>query len=129
MIGTFLLLLKRDSSFFMITHRVITHPKTIEKRSIRHVAMVAKFLDVNENHNGSWSQPTVVLQIWGKRDKIDMYDFPVHDCTQEHGSPYFSSIVSCQGRLLKSKNFAPMETWRHTSLQISACARESGFVI
>ena len=26
--------------------------------------------------------------------EVDMYDFPVHDCTQEqNGSPYFSSIV------------------------------------
>ena len=30
----------------------------------------------------------------GKNEKIDMYDFPVHDCTEEqNGSPYFSSIV------------------------------------
>ena len=27
-------------------------------------------------------------------DKIDMYDFPLHDCTQEqNGSPHFSYIV------------------------------------
>ena len=30
------------------------------------------------------SQQTVVLQIWQKNDKNDMYDFPVHDYTQEH---------------------------------------------
>ena len=29
-----------------------------------------------------------------RKEKIDTYDFPVHDCTQEpNGSPYFSFIV------------------------------------
>ena len=39
----------------------------------------------------SGSEQTVVLQIWQKKKtkKIDLYDFPVHDCTQEqNGSPY-----------------------------------------
>ena len=45
-----------------------------------------------------------------------MYDFPVQDCTQEQNSnPYFSSGRLCQGRLLRSRNFATMATWRHTS--------------
>ena len=47
MIEAFLSLMKRGSSFFMITHRVITHFKTIEKKSLRRVAMVAKCLDLN----------------------------------------------------------------------------------
>ena len=57
----------------------------------------------------------------GKNEKIDMYDFPVHDYTQERdGSPYvlsFDNKNRClfQERLLRSKNFATMVTWRHTS--------------
>ena len=40
-----------------------------------HVAIVAKFLDLNT---------TVFLQIWYETTKkIDLYDFPLHDCTQE----------------------------------------------
>ena len=55
----------------MITHRVITHFKTIEKKSLRHVAMVAKFLDLNQQWSCKYGKE--------KKDKIDMYDFPVHD--------------------------------------------------
>ena len=39
----------------------------------------------------SGPEQTVVLQIWQKKknEKIDLYDFPGHDCTQEqNGSPY-----------------------------------------
>ena len=48
-------------------------------------------------HGGSTisgSQQTVVSQIHGRRDeKIDMHDFPAHDCTQEQNvSPYFPSV-------------------------------------
>ena len=39
------------------------------EKSLRHVVMEAKF---------SGSQQTVVLQIWQKNEKIDMYDFPLH---------------------------------------------------
>ena len=40
-----------------------------------HVAMVAKFLDLNT---------TMFLQTWYETTKkIDLYDFPLHDCTQE----------------------------------------------
>ena len=50
-----------------------------------------------------------------KKEKIDIYDFPVHDCTQgQNDSPYFSSIVS-QGNgpslstnIVESRNFATM---------------------
>ena len=43
-----------------------------------HVAMVAKFLDLNT---------TVFLQIWYETTKkIDLYDFPPYDCTQEQHS-------------------------------------------
>ena len=44
-----------------------------------------------------------------------MYDFPVQDCTQEQNStPYVSSGRQlCQGRLLRSRNFATVAMWRH----------------
>ena len=43
-----------------------------------HVAMVAKFLDLNT---------TVFLQIWYETTKkIDLYDFPLYDYTQEQHS-------------------------------------------
>ena len=43
----------------------------------------------------SRSQQTVVLHIWQKidKEKVDMYGFPVHDCTQkQNSSSYFSSV-------------------------------------
>ena len=45
--------------------------------------------------NSGGPQETVVLQIWQKKmKKINMYDFPVHHCTQEQNSiPYFSLMV------------------------------------
>lgn len=48
--------------------------------------MVAKFLDLNK----LW-----LLQIWQeKKEKIDIYDVPLHYYTQEqNGSPYLSLIV------------------------------------
>ena len=53
-----------------------------------------------------------------------MYEFSVHDCNKEQNrSRYFSSIVrlcnwpsQSQERLLRSRNFASLVTWRHTSL-------------
>lgn len=40
----------------------------------------------------------------------------MQDCTQEQNSnPHFSSGRLCQGRLLRSRNFATMVTWRQTS--------------
>ena len=47
-----------------------------EDKQLCHVAMVAKFLDLNT---------TVFLRIWYETTKknIDLYDFPLHDCTQE----------------------------------------------
>ena len=42
---------------------------------MRHVAMVAKFLDLNT---------TVFLQIWYETTKkIGLYEFPLYNCTQE----------------------------------------------
>ena len=59
-----------------------------EKKSLRHVAMAAIFLDLKK----PWS-----CKNGGKNEKIDMFDFAVYDCTQEqNGSPYFSSIVRMQ---------------------------------
>ena len=69
-------------------------------------------------------------------EKVDMYDFPAHDYTQEqNGSPYFSSIVrqckspSLSRRLLWSTNFATMVTWCHTSLYILLKRLDSRFSI
>ena len=63
----------------------------------------------------SGSQLTVVLQTCQKKEKIDIYDFPAHDCTQgQNDSPYFSSIVSQGNRpslsrnIIESRNFATM---------------------
>ena len=56
------------------------------------------------------SQQTVVLGD-KKDEKIDMHDFPLHDCTQKQkGSPYFflPSFGNANGRLHDSKNFAVM---------------------
>ena len=61
----------------------------------------------------SGSQLTVVLQTCQKKEKINIYDFPVHDCAQgQNCSPYFSSIVSQGNRpslsrnIIESRNFA-----------------------
>ena len=55
-----------------------------------------------------------------------MYDFPVHDYTQEqNGNPYFSSVVqkckwtSLSTKTVKIQKFPIMETWRHTCLYSS----------
>ena len=63
----------------------MTYCKAVNReKSSRHVAMVAKFLDPNK----PWSCK------YGRKKLTLMYDFPVHDCTQEqNGSPYFASIV------------------------------------
>ena len=51
---------------------------------LRHVAMAAIYLDFTK----PWS-----CKNGRKNEKIDMYDFPAHDCTQElNSSPYLSSI-------------------------------------
>ena len=56
-----------------------------EEKSLRNAGMVATFLDLNKRSRSNIAE---------KHEKIDMYEFPVHDCTQEqNGSPYFSSIV------------------------------------
>ena len=57
-----------------------------EKKSLRHVAMEAKFLDRNKPCFCKYGIKKVTK-------KIDMYDFPRRDCTQEqNGSPYLCSI-------------------------------------
>ena len=62
-----------------------------------HVTMVAKFLDLNK----LWSCKSGRK----KNEKIEVYDFPVHDCTQEqNSSPYFTSIIGqCKWLLLWRK--------------------------
>ena len=59
-------------------------------KTLRHVAMVAIFLDLNNPRSCKYGR------------KKCMYDFPVHGCTREqNGSPYFSSNIwrLCQERL------------------------------
>ena len=66
----------------------------------------------------SRSQQSMVLQIWQKKTKkLNMYDFPVHDYTQDqNGSPYsFLCFNNENGRLyqerfLRSTNFVTMVT-------------------
>ena len=77
-----------------------------EEKSLRQVAMVAKFVELNKRCPASMPEKSKIL---------DMYDFPVQDYTQEQNSnPYLSSGRLCQGRLLRSRNFATMVMWRHT---------------
>ena len=60
-------------------------PQYKEEMSLHHMSMVAKFLDRNK----AWSCKYV-----RKKQKIDIGDFPVHDCPQKQTvSSYFSSIV------------------------------------
>ena len=67
-----------------------------EEKSLHHVALVAMV---------SGSQQTVVLQIWQKIWHVWLSSAWLH----LNGRP-------CQERLLWSRNFATMVTWRHTSL-------------
>ena len=79
-------------------------------KALRHVAMVAIFLDLNNPRSCKYGRK--------KKRKNALCDFPVHGCTREqNGSPYFSSIVwrLCQERLLRSRNFATIITWRDIS--------------
>ena len=58
-----------------------------EEKSLRHTAMVATFVDLSRNR----PDPANIAE---KTKKIDIYDVPVPNCTQEHnGSPQLSSIV------------------------------------
>ena len=60
-----------------------------EEKSLRHVAMVAKCLDLNK--------PWPMAQK-KRNENVGMNSFPAHDWTQEqNSSPYFSSIVG-QGK-------------------------------
>ena len=61
------------------------------EKSLRHVAVDAKFLDLNK------------LQIWRKKknEKIDMYDFPVHDCTREEKVALFFNRSTMQMAVLQ----------------------------
>ena len=82
------------------------------EKSLRHVAMEAKFPDLNK----PWSC------------KYDTNDFPVHHCTQEqNGNPYFffhgfdnAKCHLCQERLLRYRNFTNMVKWRHASFELIA---------
>ena len=56
-----------------------------EEKSLHHVDKVAKFRDLNS----LWP-----CKHGRKNDKNDMYDFPVHNCTQEqNSSPFFHHLT------------------------------------
>ena len=81
--------------------------------SSRHVAMVAKFLDLNKPWYGKYGKKK--MKNW------HIVDFPLQDCTHlQTGSTYFSFIVQqckflyCHRRLMKSKYLATMVMWCHT---------------
>ena len=76
--------LECNSSYEFIQCNILTR---IEKeKSLRHVAMVAKFADLNNPWSCKYGRDN--------NKKLRMYDFPVQDCTQEqNSSPFFSSIV------------------------------------
>ena len=73
-----------------------------EEKSSRHVAMVAKFLDLNKPCSCKY----------GRKKKIDIYYFPIHGCTQEQNDrPYFPSILrqckwpSVSGKIVEFQKF------------------------
>ena len=79
-----------------------------KEKSLRHVAMVANFLDLNK---------TLYCKYCRKKEKIDMYDFSVSDCAQEqNGSHKLLSLFEkangrlCQERLLRPRNLATIVT-------------------
>ena len=73
------------------------------EKSLRHVAMAAIYLDLKK----PWSSKT-----GRKFEKIGLYDFPVHDCTQEqNSSPYFSSFVRMQMTVSVKKDCWDPEIW------------------
>ena len=50
-----------------------------DEKLLCHIAMVAKFLDLNK----PWP-----CKYGRKNENIDIFDFPVHDCTKkQNGSP------------------------------------------
>ena len=77
-----------------------------KEKSSRHVAMVAKFLDLNKPWSCKYDEKK-------KNETIKMYDCSVHDCTQEFDN---ANGLLYQGSLLRCRDFSTMVTWRHTSL-------------
>ena len=80
------------------------------EKSLRHVAMVANFLDLNKPWSNKYHRKK-------NEKKKDMYPFPAHHCTEEQtGSPFSSIVRECKWpSLLRTRNFANMVTWGHTS--------------
>ena len=70
----------------------------IERKSLRHVAMVAKFLYRNKPWSCKYDRKK-------KEERIDIYDLHVHDCTREqNSSPYFLlSFDNVNGCLCQEK--------------------------
>ena len=86
--------------------------KVLRKKSSRHVAVVAKFLDLSK----PWS-----CKYGRKNEKIDMCGFPMNECTRKQNvSPFFSSILRrCKipflsRNIVEIQNVATKVTWRHT---------------
>ena len=84
-----------------------------EEKSLRHVNMVAQPLMISINRcPGNMEKDKQT-----NKQTMDMYDFPVHDCTQKQTVantflPSFNNANGrlCQERLLRSRNFAAMVT-------------------
>ena len=55
-----------------------------EEKSLRHVAMIPKFLDFNKPWSYQYGRK--------KTENNDMYDFPVQDCTQEQNGSQCSTM-------------------------------------
>ena len=55
-----------------------------EEKSLRHVAMIPKFLDFNKPWSYQYGRK--------KNENNDMYDFPVQDCTQEQNGSQCSTM-------------------------------------
>ena len=92
--------LECNSSYEFIQCNILTR---IEKeKSLRHVAMVAKFADLNNPWSCKYGRDN--------NKKLRMYDFPVRDCTQEQNSSEYSFFIVRQCKWLS------LSTWRHTSL-------------
>ena len=75
--------LECNSSYEFIQCNSLTR---IEKeKSLRHVAMVAKFADLNNPWSCKYGRDN--------NKKLRMYDFPVRDCTQEQNSSEYSFFI------------------------------------
>ena len=69
----------------------------------------------------SGSQQTMILQIWQKKMKVfDMYDFPVHDWTQEQSGMflYYFSIPNVMHHLWSFLTMPLIKLWSNNLLTV-----------